>query len=273
MLRKLLKQEFRATARVMLPLYLVTFVLALAVRLVLLLSQNQVLLDSVGGRTLRAILLGVSVTAFVVAAIATFLAALIQAVLRFRSNLLGDEGYVMFTLPVSTHQLVWAKLITSAVWFLGAAVIDALALLALVVNLGMFQEFGRFVIEVKEQLTAYLVGNGIAFLVELALLFVVGCLVLCLNFYAPLAIGHSFARHKLLWSVVFFFAIQIVIQIIGGVFGLIALSHLWSVNFNFMTAAAAAHAMMWSSILVTAIYGAILYGITLYMLRKRLNLE
>lgn len=42
MLRKLLKQEFRATARVMLPLYLVTFVLALAVRLVLLLSQNQV---------------------------------------------------------------------------------------------------------------------------------------------------------------------------------------------------------------------------------------
>ena len=92
MLRKLLKQEFRATARVMLPLYLVTFVLALAVRLVLLLSQNQVLLDSVGGRTLRAILLGVSVTAFVVAAIATFLAALIQAVLRFRSNLLGDES-------------------------------------------------------------------------------------------------------------------------------------------------------------------------------------
>ena len=109
MLRKLLKQEFRATARVMLPLYLVTFVLALAVRLVLLLSQNQVLLDSVGGRTLRAILLGVSVTAFVVATIATFLAALIQAVLRFRSNLLGDEGYVMFTLPVSTHQLVWAS--------------------------------------------------------------------------------------------------------------------------------------------------------------------
>ena len=51
MLRKLLKQEFRATARVMLPLYLVTFVLALAVRLVLLLSQNQVLLDSVGGRS------------------------------------------------------------------------------------------------------------------------------------------------------------------------------------------------------------------------------
>lgn len=201
----------------MLPLYLVTFVLALAVRLVLLLSQNQVLLDSVGGRTLRAILLGVSVTAFVVATIATFLAALIQAVLRFRSNLLGDEGYVMFTLPVSTHQLVWAKLITSVVWFLGAAVIDVLALLALVVNLGMFQEFGRFVIEVKEQLTAYLVGNGIAFLVELALLFVVGCLVLCLNFTPPWPSGTALRGINCSGPWVFFFAIQIVIQIIGGV--------------------------------------------------------
>ena len=40
MLKKLLKQEFRATARLMLPLYLVTFVLALMVRLVLFWSQD-----------------------------------------------------------------------------------------------------------------------------------------------------------------------------------------------------------------------------------------
>ena len=271
MLRKLLKQEFRATARVMLPLYLVTFLLALAVRLGIFFSQSASLTEGAGGVTLRTVLLGLSITGFVIACIATFLVALVQAVLRFRSNLLGDEGYVMFTLPVSTHQLVWAKLITSVVWFLGAAVIDVLALLALVANLGMFQEFGRFMIEVKTQLTAYLVGNGIAFLVELALLFVVGCLVLCLNFYAPLAIGHSFARHKMLWSVVFFFAIQIVMQIVTAVFGLITLPHLW--DMNFMTAASAAHALMWGSILTTAIYGAVLYGVTLYMLRRRLNLE
>lgn len=106
MLRKLLKQEFRATARVMLPLYLVTFLLALAVRLGIFFSQNASLTEGVGGVTLRTVLLGLSITGFVSACIATFLVALIQAVLRFRSNLLGDEGYVMFTLPASTHQLV-----------------------------------------------------------------------------------------------------------------------------------------------------------------------
>ena len=47
----------------------------------------------------------------------------------------------------------------------------------------------------------------------------------------------------------------------------------YSVTYKYCPFCDAAHAMMWSSILVTAIYGAILYGITLYMLRKRLNLE
>ena len=101
--------------------------------------------------------------------------------------------------------------------------------------------------------------------------------VLCMVFAGQIIYTQSFYSNQdeMVLAVFFFqfFAIQIVIQIIGGVFGLIALPHLWSVNFNFMTAAAAAHAMMWSSILVTAIYGAILYGVTLYMLRKRLNLE
>lgn len=271
MLKKLLKQEFRATARLMLPLYLVTFVLALMVRLVLFWSQDPSLSGSTGGQTVRVMLIGISVTGLVIAVVATFLVALVQAVIRFRNNLLGDEGYVMFTLPVSTHALVWAKLITSVVWFLGAAVIDALALLALVINLGMFQELGRILNELKAQLTAYYVGNGIAFLVELVLLFVVGCLVMCLNFYTPLAIGHSFARHKLLLSVAFFFVIQLAMQIVTTVFGLLALPNLW--NLNVLSAATAVHTVMWTSILSLVIYGAVLYGVMLYMLKRRLNLE
>ncbi len=35
----------------------------------------------------------------------------------FRSNLFGSEGYLMFTLPVSTTQLITSKLITTVFWF------------------------------------------------------------------------------------------------------------------------------------------------------------
>ncbi len=102
----------------------------------------------------------------------------------------------MFTLPVSTHTLVWSKLIVSAVWFLGAVVVDVLSLLALVANVEMFWELGRVFQEIADQWNAYYVGNGVAFLVECLLLFLVFCVVACLEFYTPLAIGHSFAQHK-----------------------------------------------------------------------------
>lgn len=133
MLRKLLKHEFRATARVMIPLYLITVLLAVLTRATALWAE-MVTFDGMLGRNFLALLSGIIIFGFVLALIATFVVAVILAILRFRSNLMADEGYVMFTLPVSTHTLVWSKLIVSAVWFLGAVVVDVLSLLALVAN-------------------------------------------------------------------------------------------------------------------------------------------
>lgn len=101
MLRKLLKHEFRATARVMIPLYLITVLLAVLTRATALWAE-MVTFDGMLGRNFLALLSGIIIFGFVLALIATFVVAVILAILRFRSNLMADEGYVMFTLPVST---------------------------------------------------------------------------------------------------------------------------------------------------------------------------
>ncbi|NLY53446.1 MAG: hypothetical protein GX060_02295 [Firmicutes bacterium] len=36
---------------------------------------------------------------------------------HFQRNLYGDEGYLMFTLPVGTNQLLLSKVITTLIWF------------------------------------------------------------------------------------------------------------------------------------------------------------
>ena len=258
MLRKLLKHEFRATARVMIPLYLITVLLAVLTRATALWAE-MVTFDGMLGRNFLALLSGIIIFGFVLALIATFVVAVILAILRFRSNLMADEGYVMFTLPVSTHTLVWSKLIVSAVWFLGAVVVDVLSLLALVANVEMFWELGRVFQEIADQWNAYYVGNGVAFL----------------EFYTPLAIGHSFAQHKMLLSVAFFFAIQVVTQIVSGMLLFAGVPMLDSMDgwLNSLTPATAIHGFMWGSILISAIYGAILYCITIRMLHRHLNLE
>ena len=47
-------------------------------------------------------------------------------VYRFYKNLMTDEGYLMFTLPVSRSQLIWSKLIVSMAWGILSAVLAAL---------------------------------------------------------------------------------------------------------------------------------------------------
>ncbi|MDY3984370.1 hypothetical protein [Dysosmobacter sp.] len=274
MLRKLLKHEFRATGRVMLPLFLVLLGTAVGANLsvrVLLDTPNKVL-DILGG---------LLIVAFVIAIFGVCVMSMVVMVQRFYKNLLQDEGYVMMTLPVSVHQHIWSKLIVSAVWFALTLIVVGLACLIMAADVGVihqiakgFQELFR---ELYRNLTAYYAINGTALAVEFLVLCFVGCCAMCLQFYASLAIGHSFSSHKMAWSVLWFFVTLFAMQFLGGS-GIVLLDetwlhHLllgWTDNISGMTA------MHWSMLALIAgevLYGAIFYFLTTYFLKRRLDLE
>lgn len=136
MLGKLLKQDFRATARIMLPLYAAVPVLGLFTNLITRLCENQ------NGFLIRAIGALMSFV-FSLSLIAAVVTTVVLMILRFYRNLMTDEGYLMFTLPVSTTELIFSKLIVSVVWFLGTFAVDALGLL-LSGMLGGYEDVVRF---------------------------------------------------------------------------------------------------------------------------------
>ena len=94
MLGKLLKYELKATARTFLPLYGAILVVSVVVRLAFSKFEHADLFMGISALTLFGL--------FVALAVLT----LLVIVQRFNNNLLSDEGYLMFTLPVSTHSLV-----------------------------------------------------------------------------------------------------------------------------------------------------------------------
>ena len=104
MLGKLLKQDFRATARIMLPLYVAVPVLGLFTNLITHLCENQ------DGFLINAISMLVSFV-FSLSLIAAVVTTIVLMVLRFYRNLMTDEGYLMFTLPVSTTELIFSCLL------------------------------------------------------------------------------------------------------------------------------------------------------------------
>ena len=265
MLRKLMKHEFRATGRVMGPLFGLLLIAALAARF-----SVGVLLES-SARFLN-LLGGLFTTAFVIAIVGVCVMSLVLMINRFRTNLLGDEGYIMFTLPASVHQQIWSKLIVSAVWFIATGLAVVAAGFILVAQQGFWLEIRRGFAEILRHLTAYYAFNGTAFLLELLALIFVGCCVLCLEFYAAMAIGHSFANHKVLYSVLSFLGLQFVMQLLSG--GILV-----GTNYDLLTVSLpsdgvlAMHSVMLTVIASTAVFGAVYYVITTMFLKKRLNLE
>ena len=269
MLTKLLKHAFRATARIMGPLSLVLLAVALGFNFsARLMDTSNVVLN---------ILAALVILAYVAAIIGVFIVAFILMLQRFYKNLLGDEGYIMFTLPASVHQHVWSKLIVSAVWFIATGVVVILSAFVAAFNVSFLTDLAGIFPKFFQQLNAYYAVNGTAFLMEFMVLMLAACMSFSLQFYAALAVGHSFANHKMAMSVVFFFVFQFVMQMASGIL-LISLDNglvqrlLASMDFHF-TGVAAMHVAMLGMIVLTVLYGAVFYIVTTITLKKRLNLE
>lgn len=123
MLKKLLKHEFRATARIFAPLLGAALILSgatwIVVRLggILILSGGTDIVSIVPiGSPIFGLFSGILMLLSILALFALMVAAVLVTVQRFYKNLLGDEGYLMFSLPVTPGQHIAAKLIVGTVW-------------------------------------------------------------------------------------------------------------------------------------------------------------
>ena len=282
MLGHLIKHEFRATGRRMLPTLGVLALLGLLANF-----SIRVLESGFGGNLLR-ILMVLFIVAFFVGMTVAWVMTLVLMISRFYRNLLKDEGYLMFTLPTNSHALVWSKLIVSTVWFLATALLIGLLILLTVANLGKmsaddFNAAFYGIREVLDMLYQLGVSKGslILLLAELVVASVLTCLTTCLHFYAAMGLGQMSANHKGLMSVLAFIGISFAFQFLSStVFGGLVKTGsvdlvVQSIEDLAQTASGVvrvANSGVASAMLLEVVQGAILYVITTLSLSKKLNL-
>lgn len=219
MLGKLIKHELRASRRMMLP-----FILAeLAAALMFGISMNIVGRGISTPEWLDWIFMLSSIL-FVVGLIALSAMAYVVMVERFRRNLLGDEGYLMFTLPVTVDQHIFSKMIAASIWFIVTALVFiGSVFIMLAVNVDFFaldwSEFSQAVMATwLRALDMVGLGHMLGFALEFIVMMILGIFSACLMFYLAMAIGYSFSDHKLLISVVAFFGVSFVLNLLGALF-------------------------------------------------------
>ena len=278
MLGKLMKHEFRATGRIMLPV--------MAAMVLLAMLANLSIRGLAGGLSdvpvLRFIFILI-VVFFVIGIIATAVMAVIIMVSRFYRNLLKDEGYLMFTLPVSVHEHIWSKLIVSLVWFLVTALVIFLVMALTGLNLTstnlemIINGFPSWA-EIRDFLqSSGLFGPLVKVFLQGVLMALLGTIVTCLHFYAAMSLGHMFSKDKVLLSIVFYVAISFLFNIMNLGYGGVMSVQLEAMELNeAMTAAAGTLSVMssvfWHAILITAVQSVVLYFATALSLKRGLNL-
>ena len=268
MLGKLLKHEFRATSRIMLPLYGAVLVLAVLANL------SFAFIDATDSLFLH-ILCILFIVIFFIGVVGAFVLTIVVMVGRFYRNLLKNQGYLSHTLPVTVHGHLWSKLIVSLVWFIATAVFIAIVflltgLIQTNTNIGEFLSALPTWAQIKEYLTVNgLLGQSALITGEIIAVIIAECLVLCLHFYAALSLGHACTKNKILLSIVFFVGISVVFSIFENAFA-IGIIGIDDPTPEYMT--------RFAGILGIALGIQIVEGILLYIasylgLKKGLNLE
>ena len=199
MLSKLIKHEFRATSRIMWPVFLGMLALTALMRFSqLLLNGGHIpwLLQLIGVLLVIGFMMGLGALAFV---------PLVLSAVRWRDHVLKDEGYLTLTLPVSVHELLASKLIVSAVWYAAAFLVGVLSLLIAASDWASLRYVPENFVDfftAFSQMDASLRGHALLILLELLGNFVMMISAASLVVYAAFSIGYSFNKHKSLWTTV-----------------------------------------------------------------------
>lgn len=260
MLGKLLKYDFRAMWKQFSMIWLAALVIALINRFTLPFNRQG------GLGTENELLAVITISVFIGVMCAMFVVAMVFVLTRFYRGLLGDEGYLMHTLPVKTWQLVFSKLVCAIVVTVVNVLVSFLAMF-LMMPINWIEVFDM---ELWKRLVQGILRqpDALLYLAEFFLLCVVALSLMVTMVYLSMAIGHLFHRRRVLMSVVAFFALDIagnlVISLVNelGLLGFLDELAMWG-----------GHTGFWVGITLLLLPAVLMFLASSYLLKHHLNLE
>ena len=267
MLGKLLKYELIATGRRIPLLYGVLLAVSLLFGIIIGSGASD---NIVVGR--------ITTLLYVMAAVTLGLLTLIVLIQRFYKNLLGNEGYLMFTLPAGPGAHVASKIISAAIWIFLAGItgLMALSIMLYFISHGEAYWFWSWggIGDMFRTVTS--VHGGVLLIIEIIVLVILVCAEAATKVYAAIAIGHQWSGHRALGAVLAYVGISIIESIVAT-----PLQNLFDDNeltyvLYSTTASEAMHAAQTFVLALIALVGALLaiyWFVTWILVKKRLNLQ
>jgi len=279
MLAKLMKYEVKATARWFLPLYVSVLLFALINKLTwygpfmenkFSFTDSSINNPALSGNSFVPVIKGIMSSLFmfiyVMLFVGLFVATLIVVIQRYYKSLLGDEGYLMFTLPVNAWQHILNKLVISALWCLLSSIVGICSILILIPREAL-QELPYAFARVKEFI-------GVSGIVIFVLGAVTSLVLGILKIYSAISLGHLFNKYKLLLSFVMYLAIDAITQVVWMLITVFSVNiSLNKIDFASMSNLHQVKYVFAALTVLNVVFSAGHFLLTSYLVKRRLNLE
>lgn len=285
MLGKLLKYEakgFSLPALIMMLVSAGTTVLTIGV----ILTINPKYDETITGYSIIALILSVFLYYFGI--IGCSLGTMLIIAIRFYKTCYTDQGYLTHTLPVSTKQILNAKIIASTVLYL-LMVLTIAASLYIIIQVGIHhvlsfvpgeyseirreftREFSAFIYDFEDEL-------GISFGLYMTYIIVYSLISLLANIVTVLgcvSLGQLYAKHRIVGAIAAYFIVQFAMQLIGSVCSIPMYSRMLIAD-DFgrdTTPFGIVSPTLNLMLLLTVAVAVAMYFVNLHMMTKKLNLE
>ena len=244
MLGKLIKYDLKALAKILAPLWGVLLVMGI-----------------IFGISIRSNLEGIGNTMIVFSLVV--IVAVIVAIFVVNVIIVQEEGYLMFTLPVTTRSLILSKVISALIISCGTAfVISLLGVEIIAISPVKLMDtatyFGNWVIKVH---AGPWIGYG-------AIIAVVSLLSSIYHVYAAMVIGQLSNGNRFLFAFVAYAALSIIVSLIG----IPTMESLGNMGSNLQNAFGF-DSDLWIYLVENIVIIVIYHIITEVILTKKLNLE
>lgn len=206
-MKKLFKFEFFSVCRILVPVWCGTLLLSLLIGGLGILSAQ---LPALGESLPYLIIYTFAAILFIFAALASIIASVVLGIQRFY-KLLGDQGYLMFSLPMPAWKHIGARLLCACLTTTLAVAVFAGC--GAVLSFSSIQS-GSLITVANFQFLAFddladLLWNGYALLIWLLYL-----ATAYLFLYLCMAIGAQWPQHRLAASILTYFLLTFVLQVL-----------------------------------------------------------
>lgn len=269
MVKKLFKHEFLSYARVMSIVYLILLTVATANRIIQFFEADTIVYSIINT---------FSWITYFISVIMVFIFAFWMNIVRFYRNLFSTEGYLTFTLPVTTTQHILVKAVT-------ALVVGIVTVLVALIS-GCIVTAGELLVEIWKAIVFLIeeaFGNaGIQFVfiaIDIIVFLLVGAFASILLYDTCISIGQLSKKNRVLAAVGAYFVYYIARQIIGTIIvviftqlamnGFIEKIAIWIGNHPY----AATHIGFGTAILLSGVFAFVEFFVIRKIITNKLNLE